>query len=98
MGRPSTFNGFPLSERSEEHTSELQSPCKLVCRLLLEKKKEEPSGPYLLAPLRGKRVACLAPHGAGHGLLRSELNFRTNISGLKELSLARVVSPRAVRS
>src|SRR5256885_9230222 len=30
--------GAPLS-RSEEHTSELQSPCNLVCRLLLEKKK-----------------------------------------------------------
>src|SRR5256885_8747544 len=29
-------------ERSEEHTSELQSPCNLVCRLLLEKKKNEP--------------------------------------------------------
>src|SRR5256885_8890591 len=28
-----------LNERSEEHTSELQSPCNLVCRLLLEKKK-----------------------------------------------------------
>src|SRR5256885_13137726 len=28
-----------VSERSEEHTSELQSPCNLVCRLLLEKKK-----------------------------------------------------------
>src|SRR5256885_12605472 len=28
-----------ISERSEEHTSELQSPCNLVCRLLLEKKK-----------------------------------------------------------
>src|SRR5256885_3544156 len=28
-----------LAERSEEHTSELQSPCNLVCRLLLEKKK-----------------------------------------------------------
>src|SRR2546426_7899020 len=27
------------SNRSEEHTSELQSPCNLVCRLLLEKKK-----------------------------------------------------------
>src|SRR5256885_9153576 len=27
-------------DRSEEHTSELQSPCNLVCRLLLEKKKE----------------------------------------------------------
>src|SRR2546426_4637598 len=29
----------PLIGRSEEHTSELQSPCNLVCRLLLEKKK-----------------------------------------------------------
>src|SRR5256885_5360630 len=29
---------FPI--RSEEHTSELQSPCNLVCRLLLEKKKQ----------------------------------------------------------
>src|SRR3989454_2837990 len=28
------------STRSEEHTSELQSPCNLVCRLLLEKKKQ----------------------------------------------------------
>src|SRR2546426_7317237 len=28
-----------LDARSEEHTSELQSPCNLVCRLLLEKKK-----------------------------------------------------------
>src|SRR5256885_9678200 len=32
---------FP--NRSEEHTSELQSPCNLVCRLLLEKKKHSPS-------------------------------------------------------
>src|SRR3989454_8835014 len=29
----------PQRPRSEEHTSELQSPCNLVCRLLLEKKK-----------------------------------------------------------
>src|ERR1022692_4989460 len=29
--------------RSEEHTSELQSPCNLVCRLLLEKKKNKPN-------------------------------------------------------
>src|SRR5256885_7957336 len=29
--------------RSEEHTSELQSPCNLVCRLLLEKKKKKTS-------------------------------------------------------
>src|SRR5258708_24603194 len=32
-----------LAERSEEHTSELQSPDHLVCRLLLEKKKTRPS-------------------------------------------------------
>src|SRR2546426_4528163 len=32
--------GARIEERSEEHTSELQSPCNLVCRLLLEKKKE----------------------------------------------------------
>src|SRR2546426_8618354 len=32
----------PRGRRSEEHTSELQSPCNLVCRLLLEKKKQHP--------------------------------------------------------
>src|SRR2546426_2885249 len=30
-----------INVRSEEHTSELQSPCNLVCRLLLEKKKKK---------------------------------------------------------
>src|SRR5256885_6663628 len=45
--RPQTLDGEagqPLADahaRSEEHTSELQSPCNLVCRLLLEKKKTE---------------------------------------------------------
>src|SRR5256885_5885903 len=38
-----------VARRSEEHTSELQSPCNLVCRLLLEKKNEAPSPP-LTAP------------------------------------------------
>src|SRR2546426_2608944 len=33
----------PIWDRSEEHTSELQSPCNLVCRLLLEKKKSPKS-------------------------------------------------------
>src|SRR2546426_1479529 len=36
---PTAFGGTEL-DRSEEHTSELQSPCNLVCRLLLEKKKK----------------------------------------------------------
>src|SRR3989454_1336725 len=35
-------SGEPGQQRSEEHTSELQSPCNLVCRLLLEKKEETP--------------------------------------------------------
>src|SRR5256885_3723166 len=34
-----TFLIPSMAGRSEEHTSELQSPCNLVCRLLLEKKK-----------------------------------------------------------
>src|SRR5256885_8072224 len=34
-----TYCTHSCSQRSEEHTSELQSPCNLVCRLLLEKKK-----------------------------------------------------------
>src|SRR2546426_2525490 len=36
----SSSRGGRRSGRSEEHTSELQSPCNLVCRLLLEKKKK----------------------------------------------------------
>src|SRR2546426_8652024 len=41
-GRPAVADGGGAAVtrmRSEEHTSELQSPCNLVCRLLLEKKK-----------------------------------------------------------
>src|SRR5256885_15671811 len=36
-----TALNFGTPVRSEEHTSELQSPCNLVCRLLLEKKKKK---------------------------------------------------------
>src|SRR5256885_10973155 len=38
------------SVRSEEHTSELQSPCNIVCRLLLEKKKTSEAGVKDAAP------------------------------------------------
>src|SRR5256885_329078 len=46
--------GITVADRSEEHTSELQSPCNLVCRLLLEKKKKQSTGrvPLCLTPLR----------------------------------------------
>src|SRR5256885_7149670 len=37
---PDRPSKHPTQLRSEEHTSELQSPCNLVCRLLLEKKKK----------------------------------------------------------
>src|SRR5205807_4080171 len=37
--RPRSRSAAPILWRSEEHTSELQSPCNIVCRLLLEKKK-----------------------------------------------------------
>src|SRR2546426_6027273 len=37
---PNKWSGLRPNPRSEEHTSELQSPCNLVCRLLLEKKKK----------------------------------------------------------
>src|SRR5256885_10417754 len=39
-------------ERSEEHTSELQSPCNLVCRLLLEKKKKETTLDHRVCTIR----------------------------------------------
>src|SRR5690348_18220088 len=58
-GRPSRARrrdarrGTRPTDRSEEHTSELQSPVHLVCRLLLEKKKKETDHARLLAlPLR----------------------------------------------
>src|SRR2546426_2176244 len=40
VDRAVTAEPLQLLARSEEHTSELQSPCNLVCRLLLEKKKK----------------------------------------------------------
>src|SRR5256885_9384968 len=39
--------GVGVAGRSEEHTSELQSPCNLVCRLLLEKKKKNKKNKFI---------------------------------------------------
>src|SRR5205807_3813880 len=44
----SAVRAFRVAPRSEEHTSELQSPCNLVCRLLLEK-KNRPTAPWSTA-------------------------------------------------
>jgi 5'-methylthioadenosine phosphorylase len=57
-----------------------------------------PSGPYIIGTLRGKRVAFLARHGAGHRLLPTELNFRANIFGFKLLGAEYLLSASAVGS
>jgi 5'-methylthioadenosine phosphorylase len=58
----------------------------------------DPSGPYCIGTLRGRRVVFLARHGAGHRLLPSELNFRANIYGFKMLGVERILSASAVGS
>src|SRR4026207_1119169 len=58
----------------------------------------DPSGPYVLGTLRGKRVAFLSRHGAGHRILPSELNFRANIFGMKMLGVEYILSASAVGS
>ncbi len=57
-----------------------------------------PSAPYVIGSLRGKRVAFLARHGAGHRLLPTELNFRANIFGFKLLGVEYLLSASAVGS
>ncbi len=57
-----------------------------------------PSAPYVVATLRGQRVAFLARHGHGHRLSPSELNFRANIYGFKTLGVEWILSASAVGS
>jgi len=57
-----------------------------------------PSDPYVLGTLAGRKVAFLARHGRGHRILPSELNFRANIYGFKQLGVERIVSVSAVGS
>ncbi len=58
----------------------------------------EPSAPYVLGTLDGRRVAFLARHGRGHRLLPSELNYRANIYGFKTLGVEWIISASAVGS
>ena len=51
-----------------------------------------------MGTLEGKKVAFLARHGRGHRILPSELNFRANIYGFKQLGVERIVSVSAVGS
>jgi len=58
----------------------------------------DPSDTYVLGTLGGRRVAYLERHARGHKLLPSELNFRANIYGFKQLGVERIVSVSAVGS
>src|ERR1700738_1704260 len=57
-----------------------------------------PSDAYVCGMLEGHKVAFLARHGRGHRILPSELNFRANIHGFKQLGVERIVSLSAVGS
>ena len=58
----------------------------------------DPSDAYVLGNLEGRKVAFLARHARGHLLLPSELNFRANIYGFKQLGVERIISVSAVGS
>jgi 5'-methylthioadenosine phosphorylase len=58
----------------------------------------DPSDPYVLGTLEGRKVAFLARHGRGHRILPTELNFRANIYGFKQLGVDRILSVSAVGS
>jgi len=58
----------------------------------------DPSDAYVLGTLDGRRVAFLARHGRGHRILPTELNFRANIYGFKQLGVERILSVSAVGS
>ncbi len=58
----------------------------------------DPSDPYVVGTLQGRKVAFLARHGRGHRLMPTELNFRANIYGFKQLGVERILSVSAVGS
>src|ERR1700723_3729677 len=58
----------------------------------------DPSDPFVLGELEGRKVAFLARHGRGHRILPSELNFRANIYAFKKLGVERILSISAVGS
>src|SRR5260370_26375707 len=58
----------------------------------------EPSDAIVVGRLEGRRVAFLARHGRGHGILPGEINFRANICAMKQLGVQRIISVSAVGS
>lgn len=69
-----------------------------VREVRLETPFGDPSEVFVLGTLEGRKVAFLARHGRGHRILPSELNFRANIHGMKQLGVERIISVSAVGS
>jgi 5'-methylthioadenosine phosphorylase len=69
-----------------------------VQEVLAETPFGDPSDAYVVGTLERRKVAFLARHGRGHRILPSELNFRANIYGFKQLGVERIVSISAVGS
>jgi 5'-methylthioadenosine phosphorylase len=58
----------------------------------------DPSDEYVVGTLHGVRVAFLPRHGRGHRILPSELNFRANVHGMKQLGVSHLLAVGAVGS
>src|SRR3990172_11089155 len=58
----------------------------------------EPSAPYTIGNLEGKKIAFLSRHGKGHSIAPSEINYRANIYGLKKLGAEWIIAVSAVGS
>jgi len=69
-----------------------------VREMVLETPFGAPSDAYVLGTLAGRKVAFLSRHGRGHRYMPTELNYRANIYGLKQLGVERVISLSAVGS
>jgi 5'-methylthioadenosine phosphorylase len=69
-----------------------------VEEVLLDSPWGRPSDDYVVGRLAGRDVAFLARHGRGHRISPSELNFRANIYGFKQLGVERIISLSAVGS
>ena len=67
-------------------------------RIRLDTPFGQPSDEYITGMLNGVRMVFLPRHGRGHRLLPSEVNYRANIFGMKQLGVERIISVSAVGS
>ena len=69
-----------------------------VQRIRVDTPFGEPSDEYVTGVLNGVRMVFLPRHGRGHRYLPSEVNYRANIYGMKQLGVQRIISVSAVGS